>query len=416
MSQFIDRQKHFTSIILCVVILYFISMYWVLSGTLLNPVFYNEVLTNKNVSSLLSDTPQILSDNTIFSMSANTITNNILSLIDGLIRYITQNDMTLADINFESIITPLNDEVFTEISRIHPYAITYFVPDSNNIYQYLYLLQQGYAIYRFISPFLYFIGLLIILFSKKACKILRTVIIISSLAICLTGLLLLVFKEPLFTVPISNALGINSLLVKPFIQKICTSFFIRTLQLSLLYITIALVTKIQAVEKAIEGNSKNIALIIFVSAVLFSVLFKSEISNNLTNAVYSNIQAYEIYTLDKEEGAVHSLNIKLKDEQTDKPIPNVQITLIKSDFSDRFVSFSDKLGNVHFIISQGDFFLYANQSTVPEGLVSFEPVIISINNPDSSWYTFHLRKSNNTSVNPETQSQQIFETSDLLAP
>ena len=426
MTEFIDRQKRFASIILCIVILYFISMYWVLSGTLLNSAFYNEVLSNKNVSYSLSDAPQILSYNTTINMSANTINNNMLPLIDGLIRFITQSDMTLSDITFEENIVPQNagtlienhaiSTKIPEISRIHPFAITYLVPDSNSIYQYLYILKQGYAIYRFFSSVLCFIGLLIILFSNRPCKKLRIALIVNSIAICLTGLLLFVFNDSLLINPLSNVLGINSHLIKPFIQETCSLFFKKILQISLLFLAIAYLTKVQFVAKLIEGNSKRLALILLISVGLIFVLFRNEISNNITRAVYLDKTVHNVHTLDKEEGAVHSLTIKLKDEQTHNPVSDVQLTLIKTDYSDRFISHSDKSGNARFILPQGEFFLYANQATVPEGLISFEPVVISINYPDSSWYTFHLRKTNNKKVNPETQTEQIFETSDLLLP
>lgn len=417
--------KRFTSIFLCAVILYFISMYWVFSNTLFSYDFYNNILSSEKVFSSFYNTSLQISEHGLTRMGAKSLKENILSVADGIIRYITQKDMTLSDISIEeNSITLMVDSArtnnvyseFPEISHIHPYALLYFVPESNILYFYLSLVQKGYAVYRFLSPAFCFIGLLVILLSKKVTGNLRAVLISATAATGCTGFWLLLFHKPLLVHPLSNTLGLHTSLLNPFVQEVCLALFIKIIKLCLVFILAALMTKIKSVDLIIGRSARNTALILVIFAGLFLILYRNEIATSVNNTVYNTMSKHAIYTLDKDDGTVHSLTIKLKEDHTNEPIPDIQLVLLKTDYSYRTSAYSDTLGNTRFILPQGDYLLYANKSTVPNGLVCFEPVVISLTSPDSSWYTFHLAKVFDEDLNLGIQNQQISENVDPLLP
>lgn len=401
-------------------------MYWVLSGTLLNHAFYTKILSRDKVVTSFYNASRVISGNSLITMSTQSIRNNFVSLLDGLIRYITLSDMTLSDISIEDNAISLKTDFlpetynvssgFPKISSIHPYALTYFIPESNNIYWHLSLFQKGYAIYRFFSPVFFFIALLIVLFSKRVPENLHAILISTSTAVCFTGLFLLIFQKPMLIIPLSKALGVYSSFLKPFIAEICLLIFIKIIELCFVFIIVALLTKIEPITRFIKKSARNIALILIIFAGIFSILYRNEIYSVITPAVNNTMGEHKVYTIDQHEGTVHSLTIKLKEEETNEPVSDVHLVLLKTDYSYRVTALSDVLGNARFILPQGEFFIYADQSTVPDGFISFEPVIIALHNPDSSWYTFYLKKSNEENFTLETQNQQISDSPDPPLP
>ena len=118
--------------------LFLVILYLLFSLVLLNPSFYRRIIETEAVSSSLNHLSDSLSTDT-FKFSEQSLKENTNSLIDGIIRSIKQNELTLPNIsieteNVQALRSAVNTvsldsiEEIPEISGIHPFVLTYFIP------------------------------------------------------------------------------------------------------------------------------------------------------------------------------------------------------------------------------------------------------------------------------------------------
>jgi len=115
--------------------------------------------------------------------------------------------------------------------------------------------------------------------------------------------------------------------------------------------------------------------------------------------------------LDQAEGTVHSLMIKIREKDTEQPLPGVKLILVEtgSAYDPLLMTvYSDSNGDARFILPQGSYLIYADNSTIPPSYTPFEPVTIVVDKPDSSWYTLHMTWNRKTGFN-ETLNEEFFE-------
>jgi hypothetical protein len=101
--------------------------------------------------------------------------------------------------------------------------------------------------------------------------------------------------------------------------------------------------------------------------------------------------------LNKDDEAVHSLVIKLREEDSSEPVRNAKLIIYGSDTSNNplwLSAYSDISGDARFILPKGSYNVYFIESTLPDDRVFFGTVSINIDNPGSSWYTLHISNKN----------------------
>lgn len=394
--------------------LYFVVLYQILSSTVLNAGFYQKVFETDAMNTALASLSERITADENLSFSAASLKTNALSLIDGVLRFVTQDDMSFSSIYFEdNLIESIQSAAFSDtseaaerlpsISRIHPYVLSYLLPGSNTVYTCLLFARKVVAAADEILPFLGFAVLLLLLLSRKTAENTRLAFIITGIAVALTVIVAQVIP---WLLPITASGYIPPEIIafiRPFLKALMTNLAIfAACACSLLFFT-ALILKTPIIRRIINRYSGSFALILISVLSIFLLLSDNDLVSGTALSITADYSQSQVSVL-QGEGAVHSLTIKLREEGTDKPVPNIRLGLVKlGNDSEPLQMFadSDNQGNARFILPEGVFLVYAVPSTVPEGYVSFEPVTITLNRPDSSWYTLYFSADSKEDINQD---------------
>ena len=159
----------------------------------------------------------------------------------------------------------------------------------------------------------------------------------------------------------------------------------------------------------LDKTAKKLSIFLTVLAVIFFVTYHHDLYSSILYRVGNSPQGRQVSTLVQNENSVHSLVIELKEEGSDNPVKDIQLIVNKIDYpyNPLYVSAqSDASGNVRFILPNGSYLVYVDESSLPFNLQPFEPVLLELNNPGNSRYTIILPVRCVTTVHPEIQSKK----------
>lgn len=403
-------------------ILFFVSLYWVFTHTLLNPAFYAEIADTEKAASSFDAIAEILSNDGAFTISGEAIRDNVLSLIEGITRYITQDDMSLSDISFEKANTetlrstvlaasPGIEREIPDISRIHPYVLTYFMPGSDKIFVLLRKIQTIYALFESVFPAISVVGLLLLLLTAKPAENTGTVLIAAGNAAAAAGIFTSIFGSSLFIPLLSGVLSDSADLVKPLIHATASAFLARCIMAAAILFSVAVVLRVRLFSTAINMHGRKLAFLFIIITGLFFIIYRKEVFMDVIHTMKSHPITFEADMLDQAEGTVHSLVIKIREKDTGQPLPGIKLILVRlGSLDDPFFMtvYSDSNGDARFILPQGNYFIYADKGTIPPCYTPFEPVTVTVDKPDSSWYTLHMTWNGKQNLS-ETRNEEFFE-------
>jgi hypothetical protein len=383
--------------------LFLVILYLLFSLVLLNPSFYRRIIETEAVSSSLNHLSDSLSTDT-FKFSEQSLKENTNSLIDGIIRSIKQNELTLPNIsieteNVQALRSAVNTvsldsiEEIPEISGIHPFVLTYFIPESGKFYSWLNATQDAFSTARMIAPVLGFITLFTLLLSKRTAENMRITFLTTGIGAIVVPLLVLFFQRPLLVTPLSGILPDASQFLLPFAWKALTLLCVFSALTGAVLCLAGMVVMLPGIRKVTVDYSRPFTMILVALICFCLVLFGNEI---YAKPVQSMTKQYShVSILSQGDGSVHSLVIKVREKGTDVPVSGVKLILngTYTDGNDMSLTAqSDIHGNVRFILPEGEYLLFAEPSSVPDKLIPFEPVTLSLNMPDSSWYTLYFSR------------------------
>jgi hypothetical protein len=375
---------------------------------LMNPVFYERIFLEDDMQDCFETISQMLSIEGEPAFSSQSIRNNAVSLSEGIIRYVKKCDMTFSDIIPEEESTVfLNSAVsfdgpdletdFLKKPKMHPYMLSYFVPGSEAVYLKLQTIQTIYTIIKFLIPLLMLIAFLIILISGRPAQNIRITIIISCAVLLAVSVFIYLFREGLFVYSFEKAVPGISNIFRPFIEKAIAVLFLRSVLICMLAIPVSVIFSIKPFVNTFDRFSKTLAAsLVIILGVAFS-LYHNEFYNVITNKYKTFVVQKNTDILNKDDEAVHSLVIKLREEDSSEPVRNAKLIIYGSDTSDNplwISAYSDTNGDARFILPKGSYNLYFDETTLPDDQVSFGTVSIKIDKPGNSWYTLHISNKN----------------------
>jgi|GEM_PF-953670 len=375
---------------------------------LLNPKFYEMILTGDEMRDCFETISEMLSIDGEPAFSGQSIQNNAVSLSEGIIRYIKNHDMSFSDIipEQEKIVSLRSAVSFDETGvepdflgnlKIHPYIISYFLPDSNSIYTNLQAIQAAYSVIKIAVPLLTAAALLIILISGKPSYYIRLAAVISCAVLFTLSLFMYITGNALFAFSLEKSAPVIFRIIKPFIEKAASALFIRSVFVCILAIPAAVIFGLKPVINAFDRYSKTLAVFLAVFIGVFFSLYHNELRTSVTSKYRALAAQKTADILNRDEQAVHSLIIKLREKESDEPVRSAKIVIYGCDTSEKplwISAYSDVNGDARFILPKGSFYVYSDESTLPDGFVSFGTVPINIDKPGSSWYTLHIRNKN----------------------
>lgn len=422
------KAKRILVIGLSSIALFPVIVYWILSCTMLNPAFYRLVFESRAVQASLSETSGIINSQGYALFTDQSLKENAYSLAEGILRFIKQDDMSLSNIQFESESTetirsavlaavPEQTAEVPEISRIHPFVIAYFLTESENIYTALFSAQRIYAALHSVIPMLLLFSMLLLLLSKKTAENLKAVCISTGTATLLSAFIVLFFRRSLLLSPLSDILPDTGIIIVVYqALKYLVLFSVLT---GLILFLAATAVKKQPVKRFVNRFSGAFAILLIALGGLYFILFNNEVFAKTVQTVNGNAEQQQVKILDPGDGAVHSLTIKLREADTQEPVENVKLILLRlNDNSEplQFIAYSDESGDARFILPEGKFLLFADPATIPGSLTGFEPAVLTLDRPDSSWYTFHLTCSNKEYFIRRTQEESYSRYPDRPEP
>jgi len=371
---------------------------------LMNPEFYEKIFLEDDMQDCFETISQMLSINGEPAFSSQSLRNNAVTLSEGLIRYVKKHDMSFSDIipEEESIVflssavsfdDPNLGTDFIKKTKIHPYMLGYFLPGSDAVYLKLQDIQAVYTAIKFLIPLLLLTSLFIILISGKPAHNIRTTVIISCAVLLAASFFIYIFRYGLFVCSFEKALPGISNILRPIIEKAITILFIRSVLICLLAIPVSVIFSIRPFVDVFDRNSKTLAALLVILLGVFLSLYHNELYNAITNKIKTFAVQKSTDMLNKDEQAVHSLVIKLREEDSNEPVCNAKLIVYGSDTSNNplwFSAYSDINGDARFILPKGSFNVYFDESDLPDDRISFGTVSINIDKPGSSWYTLHI--------------------------
>lgn len=402
---------------LSTIALFAFVIFSIFSCTLLNPDFYQHIFNTDTVMASFNKASESLTSGGTFLFSGPTLKENAYGLVEGILRFIRHKDMSLSSIQFEEEKTetirtavlstvPDGDTGIPEISRIHPFVMTYFMPGSESIFTILLSVQEGFAFFQALVPFLGLMGLIILLLPDKAAENIRLTLIAAGILLIAAAFALLILQKSLLLSPLSENFPDAEVFISPIIHQISESLFFIIAGAAGILLAIVPVMKLPRVKKAMNRYSGIAAVILIVFIGVLVILFNNEVFANSKQTMKTFEQA-QVNILNQNENTVHSLVIRLRENGTDLPVMNVRLTLIRLDQNtDPVSAVTDDFGNARFILSQGRYMLYADASTINSTYHAFEPVILQLDQPDSSWYTFSLTRNEDIRTVPEIQGEE----------
>jgi hypothetical protein len=411
------------------VALFLVIVYWIFSCTLLTPAFYRLVFKSRTFQASLPDTSEFFSREGYTLFTDQSLKENAYSLAEGILRFIKQEDMSLSSIQLESENTqsirsavlsavPEQTAEVPEISRIHPFVIAYFLPGSDNIYAALFSVQRIYAVLHSGIPLLLILTMLLLLLSKETAENIKAVCISTGTVTLLAAAIMLLFRQPLLLSPLSDILPDFGAMIPVVNQAVTYLVLFSVMTGAILFLAVPAV-KLQPVKRFLNRFSRSFAVLLIALAGLFFILFNNEVFANTLQTVKANAEQQQVKILAPGDGAVHSLIIKLREIDTQAPVKNVKLILLRvNDNSEplQFTAYSDENGDARFILPEGEFLLFADPATVPDGFTCFEPAVLTLDRPDSSWYTFHLARSDNGGLNRGAPKESYSRFPDLPQP
>lgn len=410
-------------------ILLSVILYWSISSAWLNPVSYGRIVEDEAISSTFDAVSGMITAAGTITLDSHSLHDNFLSLIDGIIRYITQSDMSLSDITLEdessqslrSVILSVNldtDPNFPDISKIHPYILTYFMPEAKNVYSLLQTVRTGYQTWQLLIPLLCAVFFVLLLFSKKSADNFRITFILSGLLLITTGLFICLFKNFLFISSLYKKLPEWAILIEPLISKMTAYLLQHCIYIGIPVICIGIVLGTRHIRLTFDKISGKIATALLITIFILFVIDHGELVTEITDNVSNLYEEQSVHVLNQNEETVHSLMIKLREVDTDKPVAEVSLFLYGLDISNHPVWMrvrSDANGNARFVVPQGNYYIHLDETSLLEEYIPFAPVELLIENPGSSWYTLCLSKAEEDSTNHEIQ-QSVPSPSDPLTP
>jgi len=394
----------FVILITCCII-FSVSVFLIFSCTLLNPAFFEDVINNTHIVNSIETAADYMAQNGII-IETQSVKDNLISLIGGIIRYITQEDMSFSNITLDnryaeslraSILAEASDRTqdIPDILRIHPYMLSYFISGSEAIYFNLQLIRNSYSLFHALCPVLVLLTLFIFLLTKKPGKHICRAFTASSLLLVAFGLFIRLFQNPLFISPVESISSDLAMLSKPVILKIANEVSLYFFAAGIIFIAVSLIFRLKPFYDMQNKIPVKVTVLLILFSVMFFMLYRYDAySGVIYNAEYTS-PLRNVSTLAQNDGAVHSLVLKLKEQETDRPVKDVKLIVNKIDYpyNPLYVSdFSDERGDTRFILPSGSFLVYADESTLPFFLSPFEPVIIQLNNPGNSWYSIYMTK------------------------
>ncbi|NLY17505.1 MAG: hypothetical protein GX045_00760 [Clostridiaceae bacterium] len=390
-------------IVCCSVV--FISSYWIFSSTLLNPVFFNNVINYNHVAYSIEQAADYMAQNGII-IDSQSLKDNLLSLIDGVIRYITREDMSFSNITLyngyaesfkSSLFAGAFDKVrnIPDILRIHPFMLSYFVSGSETVYFLLQSVRNTYALFHTLCPVLGLLILFIFLMTEKPGKLFCKTLKAAALSLVVLGLFIKLLQNSLL---ISLTESISSdlvLLSKPIMSEISIKVSLYFLITGIVLFAISLIFRLELFYNMQNRITKQNAVLLITITAVFLMLHRHDITSGVIHSVEDVSQIRYVSTLAQNDEAVHSLVLKLKEQETARPVKGVKLIANKIDFpyNPLYVSaLSNSDGNTRFILPHGSYLVYADETTFPPGLNPFEPVIIQLDTPGNSWYSIYLAK------------------------
>jgi len=413
----VKNLAHLIIVLIACFTLFVVSLYLIFSCTLLKPAFYNNILTDKHAADSIEVAANYMVQNGI-NTEKQSLKDNLMSLIDGVIRYITQEDMSFSDITIDkgyieslqsSILAGANDKSqnIPLISRVHPYMMSYFISGSETVYSRLQLIRNSYALFNELYPVWCLTILIIFLLTEKPGKILFKTFESVSFSLFACAISIMLLQTILFNTPGESIVWDLLLIFKPVISKITFKISLYLFAAGLIFTAGSLILRtrpLYAMRNKISGKT-SVLLLLFI-AVFFS-LQRHDITSSTINNVANASQIMNISTLAQNDGAVHSLILKLNEEVTGRPVKDVKLIANKIDYpyNPLYVSaLSDSDGNARFILPSGSFLVYADESSLPPGLNPFEPVILRLDIPGNSWYSIYLTSKEKPVTYPAIQS------------
>lgn len=412
---------HIFIIFLVCITLFSVSLYGIFSSTLLNPAFYADTMNNSRVQNSIDAASKYITKNG-FIIDSHSLKGNLLSLAGGVIRYITQEDMSFSSITIDnsnvesfraSILSEAPEQVnnIPDISQIHPYMLSYFISGSENIYSLLHFTRNNYALFKTFYPVIILFTLFIILLSKKPAKYSYIAFTTTSISLVIFGLILRISHRPLVITLFERVSPDLVVLLEPIISKVINSLLLYFLLSATVLFVIAIILRFKPVNNMLSKISQKAVVLLIIIAVVLSIIYRHDLYSIIIRNVGNTSQYQQVSTLTQDDGAVHSLVIKLKEQSSDKPIEDVTIVVNKVDYpyNPLYVStLSNTSGNARFILPSGSFLVYADESTLPYEYNPFEPIILHLNKPDNSWFTIYLTKKEKRKVPNEIQYGKIY--------
>lgn len=390
-------------------------VYWILIGTLLNPGFYRHVFESESVTAAFEKASDALADNGAFYVSGASLKENAYDLLEGMLRMIRHKDMSLSSIRLEAesteslraaVLSAVPDEGsgIPEITEIHPFVMTYFMPGSESIFAGLVWLQECFALLQSLVPFLGLIALAALLLPKRASRKIRQTLSASGILLIFVAFALIVLRKKLLLSPLSVVFPDAEVFIGPIVRRVSSLLFLSVISAGAFMLLSAPVFNFPRASRTIDHCSGTVAVILLILAGVQMLLFNQEVFA-ISLQTMKNHEP-QVNVLSQESDTVHSLIIKLREGGTDAPVLDARMILVRLDQNDEPVSaVTDGLGNARFILPQGRYLLYADASTINRAYHAFEPVILQLDRPDSSWYTFHLTRIEDSEIIQETQEE-----------
>lgn len=410
------KAKRIIIIGLSTIALFIFMMYGIFSCTLLNPDFYHHIFETEAVTASFNKASETLTAGGAFLFSGPSLKENAYGLVEGVLRFIHQKDMSLSSIqleeeNTETIRTavlsavPDGDAGIPQISRIHPFVVSYFMPGTETIFSTLQSLQEGFAFLQTLVPFLGLIGLITLLLPDKAAENTRLTLVTTGILLIGVAFALFVLQKTLLLSPLSEIFPDAEVFIGPIVHKMTDTLFIVCTGTGGVLLATTPVMKLPQVKKAVNHYSRIAAVVLIVLTGMVVILFNNEVFATPLQTMKLHEQA-QVKILSQNENTVHSLIIKLREDGTEAPIINARLTLVCLDKDvDPVSAVTDVLGNARFILPQGRFILYTDASTINRLYYAFEPVVLNLDQPDSSWYTFYLTRNENFRPDLELQDE-----------
>lgn len=399
--------------------MFFISMYWILSSTLLNPVFFDLIMDTQESQEFIGELSKFAEQNGL-AANERLIRENMLSLINGLIRYITVEDMSFSDISIDNENITALKSTFSEaydranipdILRIHPFVLSYFIPGLEKFYYILQTVRSVYVICKTLYPLLVIISLLNIFIYGKLGKNMYTPLSIVSFPVAITGLVVKCFQYRLFISPVEGFFHELVPIIKPFISKLTFYLFFHCVMTAVFLFITAAILKALPVKRLLAEYSGNISILFAIILFLILITYRHDFSPIFDRELDNNHKTLQVYTLIQNEGAVHSLMIKLLEEGSDLPARDVKVIANKIDYPYNpfyITTFTDSSGNARLILPGGLYLLYVYEPTLPPGYNSFDPVVLKLSASDNSFYTIHLPKKRTANTRLKIQTSGMY--------